>query len=231
MIGKTVAKRPYMYLPLKGDTNDYGTGGNNPSNTGVTTTTGQFGESNGAYEWADNSDRLSWSSSIGNTLAGYINNEITVLFFSKPKATINFASYFNQRSNTSGDNSFTLNQYNLSPNINQIRMNTNTTGSSYSTLQSANDALTPSSWQFVAMTSKDNTTDVDFLVYVNDTQVISSNLPYSKTDSSLEFRVGARNGDNTLGDLGDLSSYRIYDVTLSDGQIKIINNEKGRIRA
>ena len=60
MIGKSVAKKPYMNLRLNNNVTDTGTGGNTPSNTGVTFTTDQFGRANmaGDYWTGNSSDRL-----------------------------------------------------------------------------------------------------------------------------------------------------------------------------
>ena len=83
-----VAKKPYMNLRLNNDVTDTGTGGNTPTNSGVTFTTDQFGRSNMAGNWDAITDRLSWAISIGNTIATKINAGATVLYWIKQKEDI-----------------------------------------------------------------------------------------------------------------------------------------------
>jgi len=83
-----VATQPYMNLPLKGSTNDTSINAQNPTNTGVTTTTGIFGESNGAYNWDTGTDKLEWSSSTGNIIATALNNDATISFYFKTSSIL-----------------------------------------------------------------------------------------------------------------------------------------------
>ena len=230
MIGKSYAKRPYMYLPLKGDTNDYSTNAQNPSNTGVTTTTGQFGESNGAYEWNADADKLSWASSIGNTITEYLNLNSTILWF----IYLNNSNYGLGRNligqySTNSNSSFIL-LYRSDSTFNRTADTVYFNGSLVSRY-SIDNIITDDSWEFHSIrTKKLNATDVEFIFNDNDTKNTKSDMALISESSTAEFRIGER-ADNARGFIGKMYNFRIYDVTLSDGALKILNNEKGRIRA
>jgi len=234
VIGKSIANRPYMYLPLKGDTNDYGTGGNNPSNTGVATTTGQFSESNGAYNWADATDRLSWASSVGNTIATKINAGATFYSFGNVVNTgsVMVKDWFSQYNSVSGQRSF-LNAY---LNVTSVDDNyfqpgthgdNNANSSSFNALNSVNY----STWSMYCLryTDEGSTLKGEMLT---DAVVKGSltSMVKVKENSTLELRLGART-NNTNGNMNSHHTFRFYDVVLSNGALKILNNEKGRIRA
>jgi len=228
VIGKSPANRLYMYLPLKGDTNDYSTNAQNPTNTGVTSTTGQFGESNGAYNWADTGDNLNWSSTIGQNIVAKINNEITFFYFVKSVSI------------TLGTFRFTAHQWSSDSNASFALINNNSAGNpnSYWFIQdvsgsqsrySDNNALT-TNWNGFAFTTKDNTTNLDIKWFKDGEAVGTNTIGYNtKTSSSLQFRIGAQSTVNTLGNLGQMHTFRIYNKALTQGEIKILHNEKGRI--
>jgi len=229
VIGKSIANRPYMYLPLKGDTNDYSTNAQNPSNTGVTTTTGQFGESNGAYEWDSSTDRLSWSSSIGNTVATMLNNQFTMMFFSNANGIQDQARFLNQLNNISSQYSFQF-TYSSTNNASSILfVNTSTT---YSTFNDVDNMFSTTDFVMVAYSTEKISSDIHLKQYSSgvllDTQTTTI-IP--RAASTTTMNLGMRPGVNDFGKIGKLHCFRIYNVTLSDGALKILNNEKGRIRA
>jgi len=226
VIGKSIANRPYMYLPLKGDTNDYGTGGNNPSNTSVTTTTGQFGESNGAYEWDATNDYLDWSSTIGNTIAGYLNAGATVLGFFEftgMAASSDFYRIFHQYQG-SGTPSFLWNFSTFSLTY---------AGQFYPTNGSVTTASNyyDTSWHLYGFRTADSSGNlqIDFLKDgVFDTKTTTTGN--CNTGSTHALRLGTRLG-SSQSFKGKCHDFKVYNTRLSNGQLKLIEIQKGRIRA
>jgi hypothetical protein len=228
-----VAIQSYMYLPLKGDTNDYGTGANNPSNTGVATTTGQFGESNGAYEWGSITDRLSWTSSVGNTIANYINSGSTILYFINQRLlTIGEENNILSQGNSFGNYSFSIknmNRTDLDPEkSNAIQVTLSDNGFN-STGINATEILNYSNWNICSVRYEDNVTDLN--VYLQFGSILLDSISASKPNiiSNEELRLGAVYGDNNLGDFGKMHTFRIYDCVLQDGELEIIKNQQGQI--
>lgn len=231
MIGKSIANRPYMYLPLKGDTNDYSTNAQNPSNTGVTTTTGQFGESNGAYEWANVTDRLEFTQTIGNDFASYINGSGAMLFcFIKVNngALSSLRSLFNQFESGGTNRAFNIQFAGESGSDEDMYCSLYPGGSGFN--WNGFYSLDTSDFKNVCYKLVKNGSNVDGVAFVDAVSVgTTSSLNVPKEDSTLNTRIGAITG-NSRGDLGEMHTFRIYDVILSDGALKILNNEKGRIR-
>ena len=224
MIGKSIANRPYMYLPLKGDTNDYSINAQNPSNTGVTTTTGQFGESNGAYEWDADADNLSWASGVGNSIASKINNGCTVTLFA------NFTqkgAVFNQRGNNP-QGSFNLPIIASGENLVVNMLTDGSTGSTM--LDYASFNANYSSWGFLAIQVVENGSNLDGEMYWNMTSLDTGTSTKANESSTATLRIGQYHNGNASA-LMSMHTFRFYDVTLSNGALKILNTEKGRIRA
>ena len=226
MIGKSFVKKPYMNLRLNNTVTDTGTGVNTPTNSGVTFTTDQFGRSNMAGNWDATSDRLSWASSVGNTIATKMNDELTIFFISK---FINIDTLLRRVFNQDNANqtSFALTIADLAGFIDGFILLTSNDGNTLDVISINNQIDT--NWNSWAVKYSDNTTGLDVNLYKNSSNVLSSNLVYAKENSSAEMRLGARANGNIDGAFGDLNNFRIYDVALSDGQLKILNNEKGRI--
>ena len=231
MIGKSVAKKPYMNLMLNNNVTDTGTGANTPSNTGVTFTTDQFGRANMAGNWDAASDRLAWASSIGNDIAAKINNGGTVVYWIKQRTlSNNTATATFNNTGGAGQSGFYIQNINYSGfNINGVQLLSSVDGTTLTTLNVAN-LLSYGNWQFCSVQYTDNTTDLTAKITM-DSNTGSGTLSKVWTSNTVELRLGARPTTNGSGDFGDMNNFRFYDVTLSDGQIKIINNEKGRIRA
>jgi len=222
-----VAIQSYMNLPLKGDTNDYGTGANNPSNTSVTTTTGQFGESNGAHSWNSASDRLSWSNSVGDYIAGYINsNSCTVIFFvNLTDSDWSTGRIFSQWGN-SGNRSFRLSYTALS-----IYNNFAATISSDGTNNTYNESSTQQisargSWNAIAL-KYDGKQRIYFNgSEINDATPTDYTTPYNSSES---FTLGNDLSSIVNGFLGSMHTFRIYESQLQDGELRMIDQQKGQI--
>lgn len=226
-----VAKKPYMNLRLNNNVTDTGTGGNTPSNSGVTFTTDQIGRSNMAGNWGVSTNKLSWVSSVGNTLATKINAGATILYWINQRIlsdnTLNFI--FHQFDN-SGNRSFAISNLNFSGSvIDGVQVRCFVDGNTSSSLNIPN-LLTYNNWEFFSLVYTDNTTDLNFKVTMGSNSG-SGTISKAYETSNTELRLGARTANNLVGDFGDMSNFRFYDATLTDGQIKILNNQKGRIVA
>jgi len=226
-----VAKKPYMNLRLNNVVTDTGTGGNTPSNTGVTFTTDQFGRANMSGNWNAASDRLSWTSSIGNTVASKINSGSTVLYWIKQRTlSINTATTTFNNTGDPGQRAFYIQNINYPAfNINGVQLLNSNNGTNTTVINVPN-LLSYGNWQFCSIKYIDNTTDLTAIVNI-DSNSGSGNLSKIWESNTVELRLGARPTTNIQGDFGDMSNFRFYDVTLTDGQIKILNNQKGRIVA
>jgi len=221
MIGKSIANRPYMYLPLKGDTNDYSTNAQNPSNTGVASTTGQFGESNGAYEWNATSDYLSWASSVGNSIAEKINIASTFCFFANITTG---GRVFNQRgANPQGAFHYPVF---VSNNLDTFTID-GTTGNLVTEVDFTSKY---SSYYFHSIKSEQNASNVDIDYYL-DAALQDTGTGQQALDTSTSVLRLGQDASSNSSFIGKIHSFRFYDVILSDGALKILNNEKGRIRA
>ena len=230
ILGQTNRKRPYMNLKLDGNVTDTGTGGNTPSNTGVTFTTDQFGRANMAGNWDVDTDNLSWASSVGNTVSSKINNGSTVLYWVKQRTlSIDTQSFIFHQNDNAGERAFLIQNLNYPAfNINGVQLYNSINGTDGATFNVPN-LLSYGNWQFCCVKYIDNTTDLTAIVNM-DSNSGSGNVSKVWESNTVELRLGARLSIGR-GDFGDMSNFRFYDVTLTDGQIKILNNQKGRIKA
>lgn len=225
MIGRCVANRPYMYLPLKGDTNDYSVNAQNPSNTSVTTTTGIFGESNGAYTWNASGDKLSWSSSVGNTIATALNNNATIIHFIKINGYNGVSDPNIILYQYSGAGSAESSFYTAYADDASIRT-AKRSGGGANVLTFSSTGITTSTWYNFASVFSGNDLEF-FLDTVSKSSGTFNRIAY--TSSTNPLVMGGFSGTNWFN--ADIVDYRVYNASLSKGSINIINNEKGRIRA
>ena len=225
-----VAKKPYMNLRLNNDVTDTGTGGNTPTNSGVTFTTDQIGRSNMAGNWGVSTNKLIWVSSVGNTLATKINAGATILYWIKPRTLSNNTLTFILSQFYLGyDRSFNVRNINFSGTVVDGMQFTHCVDGDTNSTFNIQNLLSYNNWQFFSVVYTDNTIDLNIKVTM-DSNSGSGTISKAYEASNTEVRLGARTPTNILGDFGDMSNFRFYDVTLTDGQIKILNNQKGRIR-
>ena len=226
MIGKSIANRPYMYLPLKGDTNDYSTNAQNPTNSGVSSTTGQFGESNGAYDW-DNGDYLEWSDAIGDTIVDKMNIASVVCFFANVTAS-NAFNIFLSKFGGASNRAFQYYSRDDGSLTDGLQANYYTNATTAVAADVAN-VLNINNFKFYVFKTLENGSNLD--VEITDlTSSGSSTIAKIYTGTSANLRIGYRVSGSGDSDYS-MHTFRIYDVTLSNGALKILNNEKGRIRA
>lgn len=226
MIGKSVAKRPSIYHPFKGNTNDYSV--NNYSlttNNGVTTSTGIFGESNGSYEWDSNTDYLEINSSAKTHLEGSALQNITMLMNvsftdNTVYSPLGYAIY-----GTSISDRLISHAYRGADATDVIRNFIYPT----TTFIIFDYATTPvnNQWYQLVFTNK----STENYIYSDGIKVSTDSTIYINSKTSTQpLRIGAQPG-GIIGGRCKISNLRLYNTQLSDGQIKILNNEKGRIRA
>lgn len=222
-----VAKKPYMNLRLNNVVTDTGTGGNTPSNTGVAFTTDQFGRTNMAGNWDANTDTLALSSTISDTLRGFVNNSFTLIVNLYPTDLTT-----TRRIITVGNSDFGIGIQNYSTYVKCLQFYTYQYISTLAVKRSANDEFTENNWYNVAIKTSDNTTDLKLDGYKNADSIINTNIDKANYDSNSGASVGNHSTGSSTGSYrGKMNNLRIYDITLTDGQIKILNNQKGRIVA
>ena len=220
-----ILKQPYINLSLKGNVTDTSINGLTPSNTSVTATTGLFGESNGAMEWNASSDRLAWSSSIGNAVATKINNEATISFWINGSAVSPYKFIFHQYSSSGGDRSFYIMIMNTGGSVNCYRFGT----TAATVVDTANNVYVTSTWQFITITTIQNGADVDVKIYVNGILSASDTLLVCSTTSTYEMRIGTDPGGSTSF-TGKITDFKIYDKKLSNIEIQSLYRQKGRLK-
>lgn len=224
-----VAKKPYMNLVLNNNVTDTGTGANTPSNTGVTFTTDQFGRANMAGNWDVNTDYLEWLASVGNTIAGYLNNNGTIVYFinlDTAMSTQGSYAIFNQWSGGENQRSFMFGGSEfLADDSYWIAISENKFA--FTSYPSSSSVVDFNVWDFYSI--KINGTSK--IVSKNNSVISNQTTINASTTSTNNLRLGRRTDFAASGFRGNLNNFRIYNVYLSDGQLKILNSQKGRISA
>jgi hypothetical protein len=95
-------------------------------------------------------------------------------------------------------------------------------------LDSIDNAINSGNWQFVSLNFEEDISDVDVVMSYSSGES-SGTLQKAKTNSTSSFRLGEQTGSGNLGDFGKMLSFRIYPETLTDGEIAVLNQQKGRI--
>lgn len=229
MIGRCVANRPYAYVPFKGNTNNESVNTISTTANSITSTTGEFGETNGAYEFNSITDYLQLTG-ISNTVASYIN----------AGATIMHSIYFN--SLTGG--AMVTQSFIPTPETNGYQMFVRSTNSGSIVMTRVSSALylndyyntvSTGAWYHQVAIFRENGPNINFEYYSNGIkETVDSGTEVSPkllTTGNQQYRIGARASDNSNGFIGKIHSVRIYSQAFTAGMIKILKNEKGRIRA
>lgn len=243
ILGQTNKKRPHVNLPLKGDTNDKSLNKYTTSNVSMTSTTGIFGESNGAYLGNGTSSYID----IGGT-TGYDN--VRALW--RTKCTI--IANLQDNSNTEGDfhDGFLYGMDTVSTDASLYGVGLFTgTGTNYDIIFSGNGGTVLSAykdsvnnnthvlnkWFNIVITVLDNGSIATGQFYFDGIkQTMTDNTTSQRvsvlSNSSRRLYLGGRVGSFTNRFWnGKISGFKIYGEILSDGYIKIINIQKGRIKA
>lgn len=216
-----VATQPSVFLPFKGDTNDKSINNYTVTNNGATTSTGIFGESNGSYNFPF-STYCSLSSSVGNTVATYLNLNCTILWWNKTTVT-GGNRVISRQYESSGQRSWFVSNSDAD---NKLYLGKDTGVSTlfrYSSNNTSNGA-----WEFLGVrTSGSNGINVSFVI--NNLIQNTTLSKIAKENSTTQMVIGGR--ADTSGDslIGDLNNFGIYDVALFDGEIAVLNQQKGRI--
>jgi hypothetical protein len=218
-----VAKKPQINIPFKGDTNDKSINNYTVTNNGATTSTGIFGEPNGSYNFPF-STYCSLSSLVGNTVATYLNSNCTILWWNKTTAT-GGGRVISRQYESSGQRSWFVSNSDTG-NILYLGKDTG-----LSTLYVASsDNTSNGAWEFLGVrTSGSNGINVSFVINNLINNKTLSRI--AKENSTTQMVIGGRGDTSADSLIGDLSNFRIYNTALTDGQIKIVNNQKGRIVA
>jgi hypothetical protein len=232
MIIGQIGMQPYLNLPLQNSSvDDISPTPKSPSNTGVASSTGIFGQSNGAYEWDSAGDKLTWASSIANAVADIMNDKCTILFYLNG-VSLSLSQYryiFNQSSPAGGSRSFALLSQNYSGNLNRLSLDNYNTGGGYVVHTNASSYVS-STWQFYTFTTKHNGTNLTYKSYLDSVlQQTTSGVTFINT-ATQPLSIGA--GDNnTVGNFGKMVGFKLYPADLNSLQTQIINAQLGRIAA
>jgi hypothetical protein len=232
MIIGQIGMQAYINTPLQNNSvNDISPTPKNPSNTGVDTTTGIFGQSNGAMEWDTATDKLAWSSSVGNEIATLISNSATITFFVRIRTLSfgNLAFIYGQFPFTAAQRSFgfLLSNDGSLANGTQLTIHNGTTADVFNTASN----LSYNDWFFCSVKYVKNGSNVDTYLTINGNSSSDAGSVAIKLNSSSDFTIGARADNNTFGDFGKAMSFRVYPAELNSLQTQIINAQMGRIAA
>lgn len=217
-----ITKRPYMNLPLKGDTNDIGTGGNTITPVGSPTyTTDQFGRANSALNLNGSSQYLDTNFKTSDLSGDYS----IIVSINYDTTTFNggaIASEVNATNNSYGAY-FVI--YNDTNNIQIAGHFANANPASTAALISYNPVASGSYKQF-AFVRKNNS----YHRIYYDGALVGSNAGSNVASASTNnLRIGNSYTSRYLD--GSIEYWRLYQGTISSGQIKLINSQKGRLRA
>lgn len=216
-----------LYLPMNGNLTDYSANGYTATNSGASLTTNPKGISNTAYDFADASDRIEFASSVGNAIMTAINTACTIM------CDINITSIssgnlkilYHQWSSASGQLALGVFPLHIPgsslPNTMQIGISNN--GASSPVNSNLTSALSFGTWQKYKVTFVDAGSNVTAVQKVDSTSLTTTGMAYAKTNSTLQFRIGARNGDNTLGDFGKISNLMVFNKIITSTEEKYIN--------
>ena len=222
-----VAKKPYMNLRLNNTVTDTGTGGNTPSNSGVTFTTDQFGRANMAGDWNVDTDYLELSESVADEIRGLINsNSCSVLMnIYLTDSDWSTGRIFSQWGN-SGNRSFRL-SYTALPSFNEFSATLSTDGVNNSNNVNS-DVVARGQWYNIVVNYNIKQRIYKDGVLINEATPDDYSTIYN---SSSTFRIGTDASSSRNSFRGNINNFRIYNIALTDGQLKILNNQKGRIIA
>lgn len=221
MIGRSVANRPNINIPLNNGTyNNIGTGGESVTNSGCSFTTGIFGESNGAIT-VNNPNYIYMNSTVGQRIAGYINGNGTFLMYFN---STDFASQVQAPFHQWGSPTTSQAYYTY---INPATSLYSYTGVGQSS-SVPSPALATNTWHQIAYRFKNKTIGY----YANGSLLSEHSLSYTTpTNKTANVTFGGVDWFTGYSVKGKINNIRFYSESLPSGAISILNNEKGRIRA
>ena len=197
----------------------------NPANTGVDLdATGIFGQSNGAMLWNADTEKLSWSSSIGNSIAEIINTNGSIIFFINISrllgATGTSQLIVGQYDGSGSSNSSFYCGHNKNQSLAVVKR-----GDSASGISETTPVINISTWYCFSYIFNAN----NIKLFIDSLMIKDDNFTQiAKESSTLEFKIG-NHFPGTNNWLGKMFSFRIYQATLNSLQTQIINAQMGRI--
>lgn len=216
-----------LYIPLKGNTNDYSLNGYTVTNNSVTLTTDEYGISGNAYEWSAVTDNLELPAGMGNSFATAANTTAATFYcranFDALGANTT-ARLFSQYGN-SGDRvwAFTLSTLNtLNDNCLVRRYSddgTNTDGG-----ESSIDSLTYT-WQSIKVVVSDNgATNNDEVFFDSVSDDTASGVKVMKTNSTFNPQIGYQNNGGITSNsfTGKMKNIIVMDKELTSIEEKFL---------
>jgi hypothetical protein len=232
MIIGQIGMQPYLNVPLQNNSvNDISVTPKNPSNNSVTSATGIFGQSNGAMNWDNGNDYLSWATSIAQEVATYLSSNCSIVYF------------MIRNSFVTGSNNF-LSGYENSNNYYQVGVGESTNNrTSFNTRNTTltqnfyNNTTSTGSWFFYALVIEpyDSTeVSIKFLKDSAEEGVDTGTGRLIKVNTTANYntlRLGNVSFASNAGFRANVMGFRIYPATLNSLQTQIINAQMGRIAA
>lgn len=214
-----------LYIPMKGNITDYSPNTYSTSNTGAVLTTDDRGVSNSAYDFADASDRIEVTAAAGNTVATALNSQACI-YFEADLRTLSGTDFFrviHQWSSSTGQLAFSLTAANGGAFTQQFSMGASTDGTSATDTALSNTNSLDSNWNDWYINYTDNTTNIDVAFYKNGSSADGGvDMQYAKTNSSLAMRLGARNGDDSQGNIGTIKNVMVLNRNITSLERKFI---------
>lgn len=218
-------------FPFKADTNDKAPNGTNPDSViSIAQVAGQFNESNGAYEFNSRNDYVAWSAAFSSAVATMMASAFTLLFFLKRDS---FGSGSNNIFSFYKSGYGWMQLWAESSGSKWTFYTNNGAGAPFS---SYNNTAEIGVWNnFVLTTESLNADEITHKFYKNgvlkspDAGTDVQNKPL--TGSYDSFRLGCVSFAGNSGFIGKTHTIRMYDKSISRGNVMLLNAEKGRLRA
>lgn len=223
-----VATQPYVFLPLKGNTNDYSINNYSVTNNSITTANGEFGEPNGSYESNSNTDNLTLPNSALTDLINIVNAGGSFTFLTRYAFDTNnrlqqfFGNFGSSGSNRQLGYLYNGSGYNDYYGGPEFFDGTSPVNTKYTFVPTNNTF-----YQYGVVCNKNVEKQ-----YHNGLKVTEDTTNYTgknfKTATVFTFQIF--NTNYNYGFDGRQHDVRFYDVALFDGEFAVLNQQKGRIK-
>ena len=224
-----VSIQPEICIRFKGnDSSDKSINNYSTTENNIGTTTGQNGETDGAYEWNATTDYLSLSSAVGDIIRTSINNHsCTISFFLYTEDTDFLTGRLFSQWGNSGNRSFRVSYNALSGGDNDniaITTSTNGTDNTDNVTSSSPTEFMRGQWNFIQVVY-----DGDGTVYVDETLNVSIPSYSDVYDGTAEFRIGSDNSSVLNSFYGKLHTFKVHLTKLNLGELNTLRLQQGRI--
>jgi hypothetical protein len=218
-----------MNLPLKGNTNDYSV--NNITITPInspTNATGIFGESNGSIELNGTNQILDIPNDVTYHIRdSYNSSGFTILLNVLYLGAVNTIGYMFAGAQVWAVNRYFLYAYDARTAEKKYSFSVYNSNGEIGETSLNDDNISDGNWKSLAYKGKVSEQYItNFETDTNTT--FSGNM--QTADKSIKTTIGARDNSGYIQYLkAKLCNFRIYPVTLTDGEIAVLNQQLGRV--